>query len=139
MIEAGGEIQRLFIAYRDDLARESYARGLLALISQHREIGVTCGLAVRDQLRPELAVDYIVFAAAAVLVEEEQGDAEYTRGRSSVHFKGVDRWRDRFTSAWGHGADSAPMALQKYELLTRPMLDGGTWDTDRVTQAVDDL
>ncbi|MEU5547848.1 hypothetical protein AB0G85_36965 [Streptomyces sioyaensis] len=78
MIESGGRINRLFIAWRDDLAREEYARDLLALINQHRQIGVTAGLAIRDRLRPEEAVDYIVFAAAAALVEEEQGDATTT-------------------------------------------------------------
>ncbi|MFI9206263.1 hypothetical protein [Streptomyces sp. NPDC053048] len=139
MIEAGGTINRLFIAHRDDLARETYARDLLALIASHRQLGVTCGLAVREHLRPEQAVDYIVFAAAAVLVEEEQGDAEYTRGRSSVYFKDSARWRERFESAWGHGADAAPMALQTYEILTRPMLEAGTWDADRVKQSVDGL
>ncbi|MEU3356127.1 hypothetical protein [Streptomyces sp. NPDC037389] len=139
MIEAGGEIQRLFIAYRDDLAREAYARDLLALIGSHRQLGVTCGLAVREHLRPEQAVDFIVFAAAAVLVEEEQGDADYTRGRSSVYFKDSARWTARFESAWGHGADSAPMALQTYEVLTRPMVESGTWDTDRVKQAVEGM
>ncbi|WP_367141008.1 MULTISPECIES: hypothetical protein [Streptomyces] len=139
MIESGGEIRRLFIAYRDDLARETYARDLLALIASHRQLGVTCGLAVREHLRPEQAVDFVVFAAAAVLVEEEQGDADYTRGRSSVYFKDSARWTQRFESAWGHGADSAPMALQTYEVLTRPMLDAGTWDTDRVKQAADGL
>ncbi|MFF5130984.1 hypothetical protein ACFY41_29185 [Streptomyces syringium] len=139
MIEAGGTVNRLFIAYRDDLAREAYARDLLALISHHRQLGVTCGLAVRDRLRADQAVDYIVIAAAAVLVEEEQGDADYTKGRSSVYFKNVDRWTERFESVWGHGADSAPMALQKYEIHARPMLDAGTWDTDRATENIDTL
>ncbi|MEU2516099.1 hypothetical protein [Streptomyces syringium] len=129
----------MFIVHRDDLARESFARDLLTLISQHRQGGVTCGLAVREALRPEQAVDYIVFAAAAVLVEEEQGDADYTRGRSSVHFKNITRWQERFEAAWGHGADAAPMALQNYEILARPMLDGSTWDTDRIKQGIDSL
>ncbi|MGW5121640.1 hypothetical protein ACWEQ8_40355 [Streptomyces noursei] len=137
MIDSGGQINRLFIVRRDDLAREDYARDLLALINQHRQIGVTAGLAVRDRLRPEEAVDYIVFAGAAVLVEEEQGDSDYNHGRSSVHFQGIDRWTERFDSVWGTGAHAAPVTLQAYEALTRPMLDGGTWDSDRVRQALD--
>lgn len=135
MIESGGQINRLFIAYQADLTREDYARNLLALINQHRQLGVTCGLAVRDRLRPEQAVDYIVVAAGAALVEEEQGDADYTRGRSTVHFQGVDRWRERFEEVWS--AHSATTTLQTYETLTRPMIDGGAWDADRVTQALD--
>ncbi|MFF7234476.1 hypothetical protein [Streptomyces sioyaensis] len=137
MIESGGQINRLFIAWRDDLAREEYARDLLALINQHRQIGVTAGLAIRDRLRPEEAVDYIVFAAAAALVEEEQGDADYNNGRSTVYFQGVERWTERFEGVWGHGAHCATMTLQTYENLTRPMIDADAWDADRVTQTID--
>ncbi|MEV4925077.1 hypothetical protein [Streptomyces roseoverticillatus] len=71
-IEAGGKIHCLFIAYRDHLADKTHARGLLALIASHRQLGVTCGLAVHEHLHPEQAVDYILFAAAAVLVEEDR-------------------------------------------------------------------
>ncbi|MDX3232569.1 hypothetical protein [Streptomyces sp. ME19-01-6] len=139
LVEAGGSIDRLFIAYQDDLVREEYARDLLQLINHHRQLGVTCGLAVRDRLRADQAVDVIIVAAAAVLVEEEQGDADYTKGRSSVYFKGAERWIGRFESVWGHGADAAPQILQRYETVVRPMLDGTTWDTDRVRETVDAL
>ncbi|MEU6331995.1 hypothetical protein ABZ851_32780 [Streptomyces sp. NPDC047049] len=139
LVQAGGSIDRLFICYRDDLVREDYARPLLELINHHRGHGVTCGLAVRDRLRADQAVDVIILASAAVLVEEEQGDADYTKGRSSVYFKGVERWVGRFESVWGHGTDSAPMMLQGYEAVARPMLDAGSWDSDRATQGVDAL
>ncbi|TLQ38947.1 hypothetical protein [Streptomyces marianii] len=137
--ENGGRIDRLFIAYHDDLVKEDFARSLLELIGQHRDIGVTCGLAVRDRLRADQAVDVVIFAGAAVLVEEEQGDADYNRGRSSVYFKGTERWTGRFESVWGHGADSAPRILQAYEAAARPMLDAGTWDDTRAARAVDTL
>uniref|UniRef100_A0AAU2AB01 Uncharacterized protein n=1 Tax=Streptomyces sp. NBC_00093 TaxID=2975649 RepID=A0AAU2AB01_9ACTN len=139
LLEAGGTIQRLFICYRADLIREDYARNLLQLITMHRQMGVTCGLAVRDRLRADQAVDVIIIASAAALVEEEQGDADYSKGRSSVYFKGVERWTGRFESVWGHGTDSAPMTLQSYESTARPMLDAQTWDSDRAEAAVDQL
>ncbi|MEU6352913.1 hypothetical protein ABZ896_26900 [Streptomyces sp. NPDC047072] len=139
LLEAGGTIQRLFICYRADLLREDYARNLLELISMHRQMGVTCGLAVRDRLRADQAVDVVILSSAAALVEEEQGDADYTRGRSSVYFKGVERWIGRFESVWGHGADSAVTVLQSYESGVRPLLDGSSWDADRATRAVDQL
>ncbi|WP_327075646.1 hypothetical protein OG196_43925 (plasmid) [Kitasatospora purpeofusca] len=50
LIEAGGTIQRLFIAFAADLGREDYARALLQLADHHRSLGVTCGIAVRDRL-----------------------------------------------------------------------------------------
>ncbi|WP_051832816.1 hypothetical protein [Streptomyces katrae] len=134
--EAGGAINRLFIVYASDLAKQDFARSLLDLVGQHRDLGVTCGLAVRDRLRADQAVDVVVFAQAAALVEEEQGDADYNRGRSSVYFKGIGRWTGRFESVWGHGADSAPRILQAYEAAARPQLDGGTWDEDRISTAV---
>ncbi|GGN43116.1 hypothetical protein GCM10012285_24140 [Streptomyces kronopolitis] len=139
LIQAGGSIDRLFICFRDDLVREDYARPLLELINHHRQLGVVCGLAVRDRLRADQAVDFVIIASAAVLVEEEQGDADYTRGRSSVYFKGVERWVGRFESMWGHGIDSAPMLLQGYEALARPMLDADNWDGDRAAHGVDAL
>ena len=138
-LQGHGTINRLFIVYRDDLLKEEFARALLELIGRHRDIGVICGLAVRDRLRADEAVDYVVLAAAPVLVEEEQGDADYTRGRSSVYFKGVDRWRLRFEGVWGNGADSAPHALRTYESVTRSMLDAGTWDEQRISATVDAL
>lgn len=137
--EAGGTINRLFIVYRADLIKQGFAHNLLELITHHRQLGVTCGLAVRDRLRADQAVDVVIFASAAALVEEEQGDVEYNRGRSSVYFKQVERWIGRFEGVWGHGADSAPMALQAYEQVARPMLDADTWDSDRTQQVIDKL
>ncbi|MFG2525767.1 hypothetical protein [Streptomyces sp. NPDC048527] len=139
LIEAGGTIDRLFICKADDLTQPDFARDLLELINHHRGLGVTCGLAVRDRLHADQAVDVVVFAAAAALVEEEQGDAGYTTGRSSVYFKGIERWTGRFESVWGHGSDAAPQVLQRYETAARPLLDADTWDTDRVKRAVEDL
>ncbi|MET9324993.1 hypothetical protein ABZX75_33350 [Streptomyces sp. NPDC003038] len=137
--ETGGTIHRLFIVFAADLAKEDFARSLLDLIGQHRDLGVTCGLAVRDRLRADQAVDVVIFAQAAALVEEEQGDADYQRGRSSVYFKGVARWTDRFESVWGHGADSAPRTLQAYEAAARPQLDAGAWDETRISATVASL
>ncbi|MGZ9935850.1 hypothetical protein ACXNSR_38925 (plasmid) [Streptomyces sp. NC-S4] len=134
--EAGGRIDRLFIVHAADLAKEEFASSLLALVGQHRDLGVTCGLAVRDRLRADQAVDVVIFANAAALVEEEQGDADYNRGRSSVYFKGIGRWAGRFESVWGHGADSAPRVLQTYEATARPMLDAGAWDASRINATV---
>ncbi|MFE2292016.1 hypothetical protein [Streptomyces sp. NPDC059452] len=128
-IESGGVIHRLFIAHRADLVDQRYATALLELIDRHRGLGVTCGIAVRERLRAEEAVDAIVFASAAVLVEEEQGDADYRHGRSSVYFKGVDRWTRRFESAWGQGSDAGSRRLEKYEAVVRPMLGAGEGGT----------
>ncbi|MFJ4674041.1 hypothetical protein [Kitasatospora purpeofusca] len=139
LIEAGGTIQRLFIAFAADLVREEYARSLLQLVDHHRSLGVTCGIAVRDRLRADQAIDFVVVSRAAVLVEEDQGDADYTRGRSSVYFKQVDRWTGRFEATWGHGAGAAPFVLQAYESAARPMLDAGAWDEGRAAQTVERL
>ncbi|MEU3094184.1 hypothetical protein ABZ690_04975 [Streptomyces sp. NPDC006967] len=135
LIEAGGTVQRLFICWQDDLAREDFARSLLALVDHHRSLGVQCALAVRDRLRADQAVDFVVVSKAAVLLEEEQGDAGYRRGRSSVYFKHVERWAGRFESIWGHGSDSAPFVLQSYETAVRPMLNAGAWDESAVREA----
>ncbi|WP_031227516.1 hypothetical protein [Streptomyces roseochromogenus] len=139
LVEAGGSIQRLFICWADDLAKESFARSLLELIDHHRSLGVQCALAVRDRLRADQAIDFVVISNAAVLVEEEQGDAEYIRGRSSVYFKSVERWAGRFESTWGHGSTSAPFALSAFESRVRPMLAGAGWDEDAVRATIAQL
>lgn len=136
LVEAGGTIQRLFICWQDDLVREDFARALLPLIDHHRSLGVQCALAVRDRLRADQAVDFVVISKAAVLLEEEQGDSDYRRGRSSVYFKQVERWAGRFESVWGHGSDSAPFNLQSYEAAVRPLLGAGTWDETAVQETV---
>ncbi|MFZ3475921.1 hypothetical protein ACODT3_40815 [Streptomyces sp. 4.24] len=137
--EAGGRIDRIYIVHAADLAKRDFAAALLDLADAHRDLGVTCGLAVRDRLRADQAVDYVVLAGAAALVEEEQGDAEYNRGRSSVYFKGVGRWSERFKDTWGQGADSAPRTLQAYEAVVRPMLAAGAWDDARISSTVSGL
>ncbi|MFI1972855.1 hypothetical protein BLA24_30885 [Streptomyces cinnamoneus] len=137
-LQNGGTINRLFIAFESDLLREDYARDLLNVITHHRDLGVSCGLAVRDRLRADQAVDVVILSRAAALVEEEQGDADYTKGRSTMHFKGVDRWISRFESIWGNGTDSAPTTLRTYETAVRPLLET-TWDEDRVRHVVDKL
>ncbi|WP_306950570.1 hypothetical protein [Streptomyces sp. B4I13] len=53
LIEAGGTVQRLFICWQDDLARQEFARALLSLIDHHRSLGVQCALAVRSDAEIE--------------------------------------------------------------------------------------
>ncbi|MEU0134296.1 hypothetical protein ABZ172_09710 [Streptomyces sp. NPDC006296] len=139
LIESGGSVQRLFICWANDLARAEFGRSLLQLVDHHRSLGVQCALAVRDRLRADQAIDFVVVSKAAVLVEEEQGDAEYLRGRSSVYFKSVERWVGRFESIWGHGSTSAPFALTAYEARARPMITGLNWDEDAVRAVVAQL
>ena len=126
LIEAGGEIRRIFICWEADLVTGQYARELLELVDAQRAAGVQCGLAVRDHLSAEQAADFIVISQAAVSVQDDQA----TRGRISVHFKNVDRWVRRHESIWGHGQLSATSALAAYEGTARPMLASGSWDED---------
>jgi hypothetical protein len=136
LIEAGGTVDRLFICFAADLVREDYARALLQLINHHRSLGVTCGLAIRDRLPKDQAVDVVVIASAAALVEEEQSDADYTSGRSSVYFTGVADWVRGFEFAWTQGDRSASGALMAYQALAGTMLDAGTWDVEQAAVGV---
>ena len=43
LIEAGGEIRRIFICWAANLATEGYARGLQNLVDNQRAAGVQCG------------------------------------------------------------------------------------------------
>ncbi|MFB6513668.1 hypothetical protein ACFCW4_31735 [Streptomyces virginiae] len=139
LIENGGTIQRLFICWQNDLIEPDFAKSLLELIDHHRSLGVQCAISVRDRLRADQAVDFVVVSSAAVLVEEEQGDSDYRRGRSSVYFKHVERWAGRFESTWGHGPDSAPFTLAAYETAIRPMVTSGAWDEAAASRVVDQL
>jgi hypothetical protein len=102
-------------------------------------MGVQCGLVVRDNLRPEQAVDFLVISQAAVSVQGDRGDYGRTRGRISVHFKNVDRWAQRHESMWGHGPRSAASKLTAYETTVRPMLASGSWDKDAVKACIAQL
>ena len=135
LIDAGCEVRRIFICWVADLVAERYARDLQRLVDSQRSLGVHCGLTVRDRLTAEQAVDFLVISRAAVSVQEDQT----TRGRTSVHFKDVDRWVRRHESLWAHGQASAASALAAYESVTRPMLASGAWDNDAVRTRVERL
>ncbi|WP_405937489.1 hypothetical protein OG338_12975 [Streptomyces sp. NBC_00726] len=135
-LAADGRINRLFVVRREHLVDRDFARDLLALINQHRQLGVICGLAVREHLRHEETVDTVVFAHAAVLIEDEQGDAAYTEGRSTVLFKGIDTYVGHFTRAWEHGM-GAPNALRTYENTFSRLLE--SWDPQEAAATVDGL
>lgn len=128
-MEAGGVVKRIFICRLNDLVRRSFATDLLELISHHRSMGVQCGLAVREWLSAEQAVDFVVVGLAAVLIEEEQGDEKYAVGRSSVSFKSARKWAARFETIWNPELEtySAPARLRHYETAVRASLENGTW------------
>ena len=137
-IAAGGVIKRLFICRLADLQSREFADALLSLITQHRSIGVQCGLGVRERLRADQAIDMIIYGTGAVIIEDEQGDVDYTSGRSSIDFKLVGRWIDMFDSMWpGNGVPTPVMRLQYYETTVRQMLDEGRWDAQTVRRALD--
>jgi hypothetical protein len=139
-IASGGVIKRLYVVWRRDLESAEFAVNILALIGQHRSIGVQCGLVVRDRLRPDQAVDFVVFGTGAVLIEEEQGDADYVSGRSSVEFRSVARWIDTFDQLWPLDGLQAPVTrLQQYEATARRLLDGESWDAMRIGKALDSV
>ncbi len=137
-IESGGSILRVFICRLADLTEQGFAGGLLTLIDYHRSLGVQCGLALRDWLRADEAVDFVVISLAAVLIEDEQGDIGYTSGRSSVSFKGVEKWAEKFNSIWQpHAAPPAPLRLQRYESEVRRMLAIGKWDQSSAKESLE--
>jgi hypothetical protein len=136
LIETGGSIQRIFTCWSHDLEKSQFAAALLPLVEHHRSLGVQCGLAVRERLPADHAIDFVVVANGAVLVEEEQGNAEYTRGRSSVYFKNIARWENRFETVWGTpNTPTAMLRMQAYETTARPML-GTMWEADRIAPAL---
>lgn len=128
LIDAHGSICRVFICQLDDLADKVFASDLLELVRRHKKIGVSCGLAIREHLRPQQAVDFIVFGNGAVIVEEEQADSAYTSGRSTIYFKRVDTWSSTFNDLWDDNETSAaPSILGRYEVLIEQALDHPRW------------
>lgn len=137
LIKAGGSIQRIFVCRVDNLMTQSFAEDLIALVDQHRSVGVLCGLAIWDQLRATEAIDFVVFSRAAVLVEDEQGDVAYTIGRSTVHFKRVEVWLDRFFRLWeGNETPAATEQLANYEFVVRRMTSSNLWSGEQVRKSL---
>jgi hypothetical protein len=128
LVEAGGSIQRVFIYRNADLLRRTFAADLLALVAEHQALGVQCGLAVREWLRPDQSVDFVVVARAAVLMEDEQGDEAYEIGRSTVSFLSVEKWIRKFDEIW-KPADgiAAAVRLSNYVAAAGPMLNQSAW------------
>ena len=128
LIDSGGSIQRVFICRSTDLLRRSFAADLLSLVAEHRALGVQCGMAVREWLRPDQAVDFVVVAEAAVLVEDEQGDESYGVGRSTVSFRSVAKWSRKFGEIWNPAeGNTAVVRLNNYIATVEPMLDQSQW------------
>lgn len=137
LIRSGGSVQRIFICKIEHLTSQQFAADLLKLVDQHRSIGVICGLAIWDSLTAHQAVDFVVFARSAVLVEDEQGDKDYQNGRSTVQFKRIDAWRDVFQTLWeSNETASAGERLALYEKVVRHQLLIDEWAGDTVRESI---
>jgi hypothetical protein len=138
LVQSGGSIRRIFICRSHDLLDTGFATSLLQVIDEHRTAGVECGIAVREKLRPDDAVDAVVFGVAAVLVEHAQADVEYTSGWSTIYFKRVEAWIDRFDRLWRRNeTPAAPALLAAYEAACRPMIISGDWGERSLRVALD--
>ena len=137
LIRSGGSVQRIFICKVENLTSIKFAQDLLKLVDQHRSIGVLCGLGVWDTLTAYQAIDFVIFARSAVLVEDEQGDEGYQNGRSTVHFKRLDTWRNTFQTLWeANETSSAAERLAIYEELARRQLTGNEWDANKIRNTI---
>jgi hypothetical protein len=138
LIQSGGSIQRIFICHTASLLEADFVKGLLQVVDRHRGAGVECGLAIRESVRPDDAIDAVVFGRAAVLVEHAQANTEYTSGWSAVYFKRVDAWSARFARLWQRNeSPAAPVLLASFEAVVRPMLIIGSWNPDSIRAALD--
>ncbi|MEU8227965.1 hypothetical protein AB0C12_00025 [Actinoplanes sp. NPDC048967] len=135
LIRSGGAVHRVFICRESDLASRDFAQDLLDVVHRHRNIGVACGMAVFERIDPTHAVDFVVFAGAAVLIEEQQATVDYRTGRSTVQFKRVDGWTHRFKDLWeANRTPSASEQLAGYEAMVRRMLADGAWSAAEVRE-----
>ncbi|MFE5680251.1 hypothetical protein ACFQ7B_35595 [Streptomyces erythrochromogenes] len=134
--EAGGRIDRLFIVHAADLAKEEFASSPLELVGQHRDLGVTCGLAVRDRLRADQAVDVVIFAQRR---RPGRGGAGRRRLQPRAQQRVLQGHRPLgrpLRIRLGPRRRLRPRVLQTYEATARPMLDAGTWDASRINATV---
>lgn len=140
LISSGGTIERVFICRRQDLHDKEFARALLTLIAKHQGIGVQCGIAVRDVVATSDALDAVIFDRAAVLVESEQANVEYTSGWSTIHFKRVENWIKRFQRVWEQNETPAATDLfAAYSNISRLMLESDRWDSKRIEAVLPQL
>lgn len=139
LIRSGGSVHRVFICREADLATASFASDFLTLVQEHRSVGVVCGLALIEQIEATHAVDFVVFASAAVLIEEQQGSVDYRSGRSTVQFKRIEGWMERFRDLWeSNQTPSATRRLAAYEAIAMPMIDSGGWSAETIRRTLHD-
>lgn len=97
-IKDGGRISRVFLVGSDILKDDEEAAALWWILKDHRGIGVSVSLHIIDLLAPEFAEDYVIYQKDAVLVEVEQGDVDFSRGKVTVFFdsRTIDAYAKRF-------------------------------------------
>jgi hypothetical protein len=133
LIKSGGAVHRIFICREADLARQDFSQDLLDVVQRHRDIGVVCGIAVTERIDPTHVVDFVVFGGAAVLIEEQQATVDYRTGRSTIQFKRIDGWIDRFKDLWeANRTPSACEQLAGYEAIVRRMMSDGKWSAKEI-------
>ncbi|HZM79167.1 MAG TPA: hypothetical protein VFC19_25840 [Candidatus Limnocylindrales bacterium] len=97
-IKDGGRISRVFLASSDLFNNDEEAAAFWSILEDHKSMGVNVTLHIIDLLAPEFAEDYVIYQKDAVLVEIEQGDVDFSRGKVTVFFdsRTIDAYTKRF-------------------------------------------
>ncbi|HEV2756571.1 MAG TPA: hypothetical protein VG318_12445 [Actinomycetota bacterium] len=96
--EDQGRISRIFLVEAALLRRDEDVLALWSVIESHRDIDVGVALHILDLLAPKYHEDFILYSRDCVLVEIQQGDIGFTRGKATIFFDGetIDDYARRF-------------------------------------------
>jgi hypothetical protein len=87
-------ITRIFLLHSDLLTGPADVQRMLEIAKMHEAMGVTVRMHLVDLLSAEYIEDFVLYRNDAVLVEAEQGDVDFLRGKVVVYFdaQSIDKY-----------------------------------------------
>jgi hypothetical protein len=97
-VQSGGKTTRIFLISKNLINSDENAKEFWEIMEIHKGMGVEVALHIVELLSPEYAEDYVIYSRDCVLVEIEQGDVEFSRGKVTVFFNSniIDTYLRRF-------------------------------------------
>lgn len=118
--QLGGRIRRIFLVSRELICESKYALQLFHEFRRHKSIGVDVGLHIIESLRQDYVEDFVVFYGVCVMLEVDQADVEFQRGRTDFDFRDarIKLYIDKFNYIWNQNdTQSAKEVAANFEAV----------------------
>jgi hypothetical protein len=119
----GGRISRIFLIHDNLICNDADAGAFWDIMKLHKDMGVNVSLHMINLLSPEYAEDYVLYSRDCVLVEIEQGDVDFARGKVTIFFdaRTIDTYLKRFQ--YLEASNDTKSATEVYGLYRKYFVD----------------